>query len=206
MSVDRERPTGIKAPVTGTDGGPKDVLSLGERLAWGNLFSITAIYQHELPGDTSSAFERYLDDVNNSDKDGFVRTIGLQPFLPDTSGRPRGIILTEYLDGVHVQLFIGMARWENDVPVMYSVEIANYSPYLPNYRLNAFEIAEKATGVVLNEEAEVVGTTWGESPDPYLMTEADEESEPRPHPFSEPIDSRPLSGILFTPPDSDRKN
>ncbi len=204
--AERERPTGVKSPVTGPDGGPKDVLSEAQRLAWGNLFSITAIYQHELPGDTASTFERYLDDVNDPDKDGFIRTIGLQPFLPDSSGRPRGIVVTEYLDGVHTQLYIGMARWENDVPIMHSVEGASYSPYLLDYRLNAFELAEKATRVVLNEEAEVIGFTSGEPPDPYFMTEADEESEQRPHPYSEPVDSKPITGIVFTPPDSSRKN
>lgn len=204
--AERERPTGIKRPVGGPDGGPKDVLSEAQRLAWGNLFSITAIYQHELPGDTASTFERYLDDVNDPDKDGFIRTIGLQPFLPDSSGRPRGIVVTEYLDGVHTQLYIGMARWENDVPIMHSVEGASYSPYLLDYRLNAFELAEKATRVVLNEEAEVIGFTSGEPPDPYFMTEADEESEQRPHPYSEPVDSKPITGIVFTPPDSSRKN
>lgn len=204
--AERETPTGVKNPVTGPDGGPKDVLSDAQRLAWGNLFSITAIYQHELPGDTASTFERYLDDVNDPDKDGFIRTIGLQPFLPDSSGRPRGIVVTEYLDGVHTQLYIGMARWENDVPIMHSVEGASYSPYLLDYRLNAFELAEKATRVVLNEEAEVIGTTGGEPLDLHSMTEADEESEQRPHPYSEPVDSKPLSGILFTPPDSSRKN
>lgn len=204
--AEREKPTGIKTPVNGSDGGPKDVLSLGERKAWGNLFTIIAVYQREIPGDITSVFERYLDDVNDPDKDGFTRTIGLQPFLPDSSGRPRGIILSEYLDGVHTQLLIGMARWENDVPVMHSVEEASYSPYLFNYRLNAFEMAEKAIKVVLDEEAEFVGVAGGEPPDSYLTIEADKESVLRSHPFSEPIDSKPIMGFVFTPPDSKRKN
>ena len=99
-----------------------------------------------------------------------------------------------------------MARWENDVPVMHSVERANYFPYLLDYHLNAFQIAEVATTkVIIKEEAEVVGTTGGEPPDPYLMTEADERAMGL-HPFSEPVRSRPIPGIVFTPPDSDRKN
>lgn len=202
-----EELTGVKAPVKGPDGGPKDVLSLGVRSAWDNLFTITAIYQREIPGENGRTFERYLDDVNDPDRDGFIRTIGVQPFSPDLSGRPRGIILTEYLDGVHTQLFVGMARWENDVPVMHTVESASYSPYIPGRHLNAFEIADIAvTRVILKEETEVIGTTQEEAPDQYLITEVDEDSEGGISPFSEPVDSRPISGILFSPPDSNLKN